>query len=128
MGALVVISRADERRFTYSYEPETSLAGSLEFENWMTLGTQRNSTVGQKNYNQWDLRQELEYGVTDRYTLGLYLNEQTTSYQNPGIGGNESNFDWKGVSLENRFNVLNPAEQAAGLTHGFGVLKGSREL
>lgn len=47
MGALVVPSHADERRFTYTYEPETQLAGSLEFENWVTLGTQRNSAVGQ---------------------------------------------------------------------------------
>jgi hypothetical protein len=115
-GALVVNSKADDRRFTYTYEPETPPAGSMEFENWVTLGTQRNSTVGQKNYNQWDLRQELEYGVSDRYALGLYLNERATSFQNPSTGGNESSFDWKGVSLENRFNVLNPAEHAVGLT------------
>ena len=37
-GALVVISRADDRRFTYTYEPETPPAGSLEFENWVTFG------------------------------------------------------------------------------------------
>jgi len=116
MGALVVISRADDRRFTYTYEPETPPAGSLELENWVTLGVGRDSTVGQKNYNQWDLRQELEYGVSDRYALGLYLNEQATSFQNPGTRGKESSFDWKGVSLENRFNVLNPAEHAVGLT------------
>ena len=115
-GALAVTLRADERRFTYTYEPETPVAGALEFENWVTLGTQRNSTVGQKNYNQWDLRQELEYGVSDRYALGLYLNERATSFQNPGTGGNESSFDWKGISLEQRFNLLNPAEHAVGLT------------
>jgi hypothetical protein len=33
MSALVVTSRADDRRFTYTYEPETPPAGSLEFEN-----------------------------------------------------------------------------------------------
>jgi len=115
-SALVVSLHADERRFTYTYEPETPPAGALEFENWVTLGTQRNATVGQKNYNQWDLRQELEYGVTDRYALGLYLNERATSFQNPGTGANESSFDWKGISLENRYNVLNPADHAVGLT------------
>jgi hypothetical protein len=115
-GVLVVPVRADERRFTYTYEPETPVAGSLEFENWVTLGTQRNSTVGQNNYNQWDLRQELEYGVSDRYSVSLYLNEQATSFQDAGTGANESSFDWKGVSLENRYNVLNPAEHAVGLT------------
>ena len=94
-SGVVVASRADERRFTYTYEPETPVAGNLEFENWVTLGTQRNATVGQKNYNQWDLRQELEYGVTDRYAVSLYLNEQATSFQHPATGANESGFDWK---------------------------------
>ena len=116
MGALVVTSRADDRRFTYTYEPETPPAGSLELENWITLGAGRNATVGQKDYNQWDLRQELEYGVTDRYALGLYLNERASNFQDPGTGGHESSFDWKGVSLENRFSLLNPAEHAVGVT------------
>jgi len=30
--------RADERRFTYVYEPETLPAGAFEFEHWVTLG------------------------------------------------------------------------------------------
>ena len=115
-GALAVTSHADDRRFTYTYEPETPVAGSLEVENWVTLGTQRSSAVGQKNYNQWDFRQELEYGVTDRYAVSLYVNEQATSFQNPGTGAHDSSFDWKGISLENRYNVLNPAEHAVGLT------------
>ena len=66
--------------------------------------------------SSFHLRQELEYGVSDRYAVGLYVNEQATSFENPSTGGNESSFDWKGVSLENRFNVLNPAEHAVGLT------------
>jgi len=115
-GALVVPSRADERRFTYTYEPETQLAGAFEIENWVTLGSQRNSTAGQDNYNQWDFRQELEYGFTDRYTLGLYLNEQVQSFRDPSTGAYESSAAWEGVSLENRYNLLNPAEHAVGLT------------
>jgi len=115
-SALVVPSHADERRFTYTYEPETLPAGAMEVENWVTLGTQRNSTVGQNHYNQWDFRQELEYGVTDRYAVSLYVNEQATSFQDPATGAYDSSFDWKGVSLENRYNVLNPADHAVGLT------------
>jgi len=108
--------QADERRFTYVYEPETLPAGALEFENWVTLRAGRNETVGQENYNRWDLRQEIEYGVTDWYTAALYLNEKAESYRDPATDATESEFDWKGVSLENRFNVLNPAAHAVGLT------------
>ena len=67
-GALVVTAKADERRFTYVYEPETLPAGAFEVENWVTLGAGRNATVGQEHYQRWDFRQELEYGVTDWYT------------------------------------------------------------
>jgi len=68
-GLFSVHTRADERRFSYTYEPETTPAGAMELENWVTLRAGRGESVGQKNFNQWDLRQEIEYGVTDRYTL-----------------------------------------------------------
>jgi hypothetical protein len=115
-GPVAQCSRADERRFTHVYEPETLPEGALEFENWVTLGAGRSSEVGQENYHQWDLRQELEYGVSDRYTLGLYLNEGATGFRDPATGGSVSSFDFAGVSLENRFNLLNPAERPLGLT------------
>jgi hypothetical protein len=114
--AFIVPGFADDRRFTYTYEPETPPAGAMELENWITLGSQRTAAVGQDHYNQWDFRQELEYGVTDRYALGLYLNERATAYHDPTTGANPSTFDWQGISLENRFNVLNPADRAVGLT------------
>lgn len=107
---------AHERRFTYVYEPETLPAGAVEFENWTTLRAGRSKEVGRENYNRWDLRQELEYGVTDAYTVALYLNEKAESYRDPSTGADISDFVWKGLSLENRFNVLNPATHAIGLT------------
>lgn len=107
---------ADERRFTYVYEPETLPAGAFEFENWVTLRTQRNAEVGQENYTRWDLRQEIEFGVTDRYTLAFYLNEKAESYRDPSTDLDSSEFEFQGVSLENRYNVLNPAEHAVGFT------------
>jgi len=45
--------RADERRFTYTYEPETLPQGAIEFEQWVTLRTQRTKNVGQENFNEW---------------------------------------------------------------------------
>ena len=111
---------ADERRFTYSYEPETTPQGESEFEQWITLRTQRTSggEVKQGNYNLWELREELEYGLTDNYTVSLYLNASAESFrdynQNPPV--DRSSFDFDGVSIENRYKVLNPADHALGLT------------
>ncbi len=112
--------RADEKRFTYSYEPETLPAGAWEFEQWVTLRTQRTKAgdVKQQNYNKWELREELEYGVTDNYSVSLYLNSSAESFrdfnQNPPADTSEFKFD--GISIENRYMVLNPAEHAVGLT------------
>jgi hypothetical protein len=119
-GGLCGGAGATERRFTYTYEPETMPAGAMEFEQWITLGTQRTGggTVQQQNYNQWQIREELEYGVTDRYTLGLYVNLAAEGYRdvsvNPAV--DVSTFEFDGISLENRFLVLNPADHAVGLT------------
>jgi hypothetical protein len=114
------IAQADERRFTYTYEPETLPEGGAEFEQWVTLRTQRTSggEVKQGNYNLWELREELEYGVTDNYSVSLYLNAAAESFQDYHFNppANTSSFDFKGVSIENRYMVLNPAAHAVGLT------------
>src|SRR5215470_670523 len=82
-GLCLVAAKADERRFTYNYEPEILPQGALEFEQWVTLRTQRTSggEVKQGNYNLWEIREELEYGVTDKYSVSLYLNAAAESYQ-----------------------------------------------
>lgn len=107
---------ADQRRFTYTYEPEVLPQGAAEFEQWVTLRTQRTDDVGQENYNRWELREEFEYGVTDRYSVSLYLNTQAESFTDPATDEHFSEFDFKGVAIENRYMVLNPADHAIGLT------------
>ena len=106
---------ATDRLFTYSYEPETMPAEALEFEQWITLSTQRTKKVGQENYSRWDLREEFEYGVTDNYTVALYLNTSAESFRD-ATGKNQSQFTFKGLSLENKLQVLNPATHIVGLS------------
>jgi len=108
--------RADERRFTYTYEPETLPAGAAEFEQWVTLRTQRTKNVGQQNFNEWEIREELEYGVTDRYSVSLYLNAKAESFRDPAARTYSSEFEFTGVSIENRYLLWNPAEHVVGLT------------
>src|SRR5438128_9234605 len=90
---------ADTRRFTYTYEPETIPEGGTEFEQCVTLRRQRNKIVGQENYNRWDIREEFEYGVTDRYSVSLYLNGDSESFRDPGTGNHFSKFRFDGVSV-----------------------------
>jgi hypothetical protein len=111
---------ATERLFTYSYEPETMPQRALEFEQWVTLRTQRTrgGQVKQQNFNRWEIREELEYGVTDDYTVGLYLNSSAQSFRDPRASteADNSHFRFDGISLENRYQVLNPAEHRVGLS------------
>ena len=111
-------ARADERLFTYTYEPETTPKGTFEFEQWVTSRFGRNRTVGQNgqnDYQRWQFREEFEYGVTDNYTLSLYMNHDY-EYFKDNAGAKNSRYDWTGISLENKYLVLNPAKHAVGLT------------
>lgn len=119
-GICVAGATATERRFTYSYEPETMPQGAMEFEQWITLATQRtgDGSVQQQDYSRWEIREELEFGVTDRYTASLYLNQEAESFRNTSVSPaeNESESEFKGISIENRYMLWNPAEHAVGLT------------
>ena len=106
----------DERRFAYTYEPETMLKGAREFEQWITLRSQRSKDVGQQNFNRWELREALEYGLTDNYTIELYLNTSAESFRDTVTGTDTSHFRFDGISLENRYMVLNPASHSVGLS------------
>jgi hypothetical protein len=72
--------------------------------------------VGQENYLRWQFRTELEYGVTDNYTVGLYVNEQYETFRDPATRKHTRELCWTGISLENRYMVLNPANNPVGLT------------
>src|SRR6185369_2723004 len=72
--SLAAAARADERLFTYSYEPETMPKGAFEFEQLVTSRVGRNATVGQDDYYRFQFREEFEYGLADNYARGLYVN------------------------------------------------------
>src|SRR5260221_8087135 len=97
VGFIVHPSRATERYFGYTYEPETMPKGAMEYEQWVTLRAGRNSTAGQENYNKWEIREELEYGVSDRYTVSLYLNQSSESFRDPATSEDHSRSHFDGV-------------------------------
>jgi len=114
--ALITSVHATERLFTYTYEPETMPRGALEFEQWITSRFIRNETVGQEHYMRWDLREELEYGVTDNYTISMYLNEKSEYFRNPATHKKTNEFKFESVSIENKLMVLDPAKNTVGLS------------
>jgi len=117
-GSLCLAAQANERLFTYTYEPETLPKGGWEFEQWLTLRAGRDKAVGQENYNEWEIRESVEYGVTDNYTAELYVNTKSENYRDvtTSPASDYSKFSFDGISIENRYMVWNPADHKVGLT------------
>ena len=68
---------AGERHFANVYETTTAPKGGIELENWVTWETRRGNG---DNTNLWKFRHEIEYGITDRLQLGVYLANWTLSH------------------------------------------------
>jgi len=106
---------ADERLFTYSYEADVLPKGGVEFEQWVTH--KRDQADGL--FSRWEFREELEFGLTDRLTTALYLNFRETTVKNDALGIDDSEFEFKGVSSEWKYQILNPNKDVIGLL-GYG--------
>lgn len=104
---------ADERHFGYSYEAEVLPKDAVEFEQWITHRGGREDG----DYGRFDLREEIEYGLTDRLTTALYLNFES-EYFHPDDGVDaeeEENFEFGGISSEWKYQLLNPNIDPVGL-------------
>lgn len=65
-------ARADARRFAWNYESTAAPKGTREYEQWVTWSTNRASDP---LYDRLEFRHELEFGLTDRLQLGVYLTD-----------------------------------------------------
>jgi hypothetical protein len=127
-AASLASARADERFFTYVYESEVLPKGKWEFEQWLTY--RKGYPDGDRNFNQhiWDFREEIEYGVTDRLSVSGYLNFRNDQFVARKEGFQDtSEFSFKGVSAEFKYQLLNPNKQPVGLALYFEPLYNGNE-
>lgn len=114
------LAQADERHFVYSYEADVLPKDALEFEQWITARAGREGG----DFNQWEFREELEYGLTDQLTTALYLNFKDVYFhpneaeEEAGVE-EEENFEFAGISSEWKYQILNPHTEAFGLVAYF---------
>jgi opacity protein-like surface antigen len=115
-AASLVSARADERFFTYVYESEVLPKGAWEFEQWLTY--RKGFPGGDRDFTQhiWDFREEIEYGMTERLSTALYLNfRQDQMVAREMSLEDSSEFSFKGISAELKYQLLNPNKQPVGL-------------
>jgi opacity protein-like surface antigen len=109
--ACASVARADERKYTYSYEAKTLPQGGLEFEQWATLRAHRD--VGKVWF--LDLREEIEYGVTDRFTVAGYLNFEVESIKDVPGEKDETELEFETVSVELKYKLTDPVADPIGV-------------
>lgn len=100
---------AGSRRFTYVYEVTTLPPGDSEIENWVTWKTRKADDPG---YDQVEFRHELEFGITEKFQLAVYLADWNYHH---GISAGESGFTLNGGAVELVYNFTNPVADPIGL-------------
>lgn len=94
-------AQAGESLFGYVYTTGTEEKGELEFEQWIT------DREGQAHgdYHNFQLRSEVEYGVTDNLSLSGYLN-----YHYLSAAGNSVSHDTRGIDVPAGHDPARPYE------------------
>ena len=112
------ISFGGVRHFTFLYEAPTSARGSLEFENWVTW----KRITDPNRSDEVDFRHELEYGVTDKFQVSVYLADWFYERNREGAG-----FTYSDSAIELIYNLTNPVDDPIGISI-YGEIKASDRL
>lgn len=107
---------AGERKFTYVYEATTLKKGEWEFEQWVTWKTAKENN---RDFDRFDMRTEIEYGITDHFQLGFYLSDWRYE-ENRSEGKHRG--DWRDIAVEGILNLTDPSSDPIGLAL-YGELK-----
>lgn len=117
--ASALSASAGQRKFTYSYEVITASPGSVEIENWVTW----QHHGGTARVDEFDFRHELEFGLTDRLQLGVYL-ANWNYIDTPG----ERRARYENSGAELIWNLTNPTTDFLGSALYLEVNAGNRSL
>lgn len=109
--------RADENLFGYLKGAETLPKGSWEIYQFLTS----RSDKGKGRYQAYDSKTEIEYGVTDRFTLGFSFKMQATQIDNLLIDAYipkniNSGLKPSGIEGAIKYNFLSAAKDDLGLS------------
>ncbi|MCH8004956.1 MAG: hypothetical protein IH888_01845 [Planctomycetes bacterium] len=119
-AAAVGVADATQRRFVFTYEATTHPPGDVEYEQWVTYKT---SKASDRRFDRFDFRHELEFGLTDRLQLGLYLSDWR-SQRGDGV---DDGVEWRNVGVEVIRNLADPVTEPLGFAL-YGELKIGDEL
>lgn len=105
--AVAVAAQAGERKFAFSNESLTHAPGEIEYEQYVTWKTHKQDD---SDFDRFDFRHELEFGVTDHLQLSIY---QDWRYQD-GASVSNDRAEYKDTAFEVIYNLTNPATDLFG--------------
>jgi hypothetical protein len=114
--ATSMLVQADENIFGYVKGAEVIPEGAWEFD--QTLTYRDDKKVG--SYHAWDSKTEIEYGVTNKFNAGLYVQAQSVNTKGIVVdayipGDENSGLKLSGVGAEFKYMFLSPAKDDFGL-------------
>jgi hypothetical protein len=110
---------ASSRKIPWLYEPRTMPAGHVEYEQWVTLKTNKESD---SKYTEVRFRHEIEWGVTDRFQMAVYVADWR--YKKTSSGERTS---FRDVALEGIYQLQAPNPDQLGVAL-YGEIKYGSEF
>ena len=107
MGTLVPNALAG-RKFTFVYQATTEEKGEVEYEQWLTWSTRKESDT---TFDRLDFRHELEIGLTDHLQLAIYLLDWR--YQD-GVSVQNDRVEYRDTAFELIYNLSDPVDHLVG--------------
>ncbi len=114
-------ANASDRRFTFVYEATTQPKGAWEYEQWVTWKTDKDID---SKFDRFELRHELEWGVTDNLQAAIYLADWR--YQD-GRSVTDDGAEIRNSALELIYTLSDPIEDELGSAI-YGELKLGDEI
>lgn len=113
-------AQAGERRFTYVYETTTLPPGMVEFEQWITWKTDKDTD---SKFDRIDFRHEIEWGVTENFQVAIYGDWR---YQDGRSVSNDRS-EWRDVAVELIYSLADPIKDPLGVAL-YGEIKIGEEV
>ena len=106
---LTEIAYSDDRKFTYTYESSTLAKNVSDLEVWTTYKGGR-----EYFYSAFENRLEYEVGLTNKLQTAFYMNFKNVTQANSTTGDYDTEFEFKGISSEWKYQVLNKYRDGIG--------------
>ena len=102
-------AEAGDRKFGFVYEATTAAPGSVEYEQHVTW---KASSKNDSAFDRLDFRQEVEFGITERLQLGIYLFDWR--YKD-GASVSDDKAEVRSSAIELIYNLSNPVSDPLGV-------------